>query len=176
LKKKNKIAFAPLSIDYDEKPPTFEIMIRQRARWARGFLSLLKRRVLRPRDLLGNIYWLGPLGTVSSLLILVIASYNAIYNTIFGYYPSLYAFVPLQLWFLLVGTIMCMQCCVLVRQYGVRKGLRYSAYLPAYNLFSIYAFVAFVKAFFVKSWQNTKTLHGFVTSKERQHIESQERV
>jgi biofilm PGA synthesis N-glycosyltransferase PgaC len=176
LKKKNKIAFAPLSVDYDEKPPTFEIMIRQRARWAKGFISLLKKRVLRPRDLLGNIYWLGPLGTLSSLLILLIASYNAIYNTVFGYYPYLYAFVPLQLWFLLVGSIMCMQCCVLVRQYGMKRGLRYSAYLPAYNLFSIYAFVAFLKALFVQSWQNTKTLHGFVTNKEREKIEEQERV
>jgi cellulose synthase/poly-beta-1,6-N-acetylglucosamine synthase-like glycosyltransferase len=175
LKKKHKIAFAPLSIDYDEKPPTFDIMIRQRARWAKGFLSLLKKRVLRPSDILGNIYWLGPLATLSSLLILVIAAYNAIYNILFGYYPYLYAFVPLHLWFLLIGSIMSMQCLVLVKQYGILKGLKRAAYLPAYNLFSIYAFAALLKAFFVRSWQNTKTLHGFVTDKEREQIESVER-
>ena len=175
LKKKHKIAFAPLSVDYDEKPPTFDIMIRQRARWAKGFISLLKKRVLRPSDILGNIYWLGPLATLSSLLILLIAAYNAIYNILFGYYPYLYAFVPLQIWFLLVGSIMFMQCLVLVKQYGMIKGLKYAAYLPAYNLFSIYAFAALLKAFFVRSWQNTKTLHGFVTDKEREHIERVER-
>ena len=41
----HKIAFAPMSVDYDEKPPTLDIMFRQRARWSRGFLSLLKKRV-----------------------------------------------------------------------------------------------------------------------------------
>ncbi len=176
LKKKHKIAFAPLSIDYDEKPPTFEIMIRQRARWAKGFIGLLRRRVLGPRDILGNIYWLGPFATLSSLLILLIAGYNAIYNVIFGYYPYLYAFVPLQIWFVLVGSIIAMQCLVLVKQYGVGEGLKYVAYLPIYNLFSIYAFTAFLKALFVKSWQNTKTIHGFVTNKEREEIERRERV
>ncbi len=174
LKKKHKIAFAPLSIDYDEKPPTFDIMIRQRARWAKGFISLLKRRVLRPTDILGNIYWLGTVATMSSFLILLIAAYNAVYDVLFGYYPYIYAFVPLQTWFLLIGSIMSMQCLVLVKQYGLKKGLKYSRDLPAYNLFSIYAFAALLKAFFVRSWQNTKTSHGFVTDKERERIEKVE--
>lgn len=173
LKKNHKIAFAPLSIDYDEKPPTFEIMIRQRARWARGFIDLLKKRVLKPKDILGNIYWLAPIATLSSLLILLIAGYNSIYNTVFGYFPYVYAYISLQLWFVLVGTVIAMQCLMLVKQYGT-TGLRYAVYLPLYNIFSTYAFAAFIKGFLVKSWQNTKTLHGFVTNKEREQIERQE--
>jgi biofilm PGA synthesis N-glycosyltransferase PgaC len=175
LKKKHKIAFAPLSTDYDEKPPTFEIMIRQRARWAKGFISLLKRRVLEPTDILGNIYWLAPISTLSTLLILLIAGYNSIYDILFGYFPYVYAYISLQLWFILVGTMLATQCLILVKQYGTR-GLKYAVYLPIYNMFSIYAFAAFIKGLLVKSWQNTKTLHGFVSSIEREQIERQEIV
>jgi hypothetical protein len=64
---------------------------------------------------------------------------------------------------------------MLVKQYGI-VGLKYAAYLPIYNMFSTYAFAAFIKASFVRSWQNTKTLHGFVTNKEREQIERQEMV
>jgi cellulose synthase/poly-beta-1,6-N-acetylglucosamine synthase-like glycosyltransferase len=175
LKKNHKIAFAPLSIDYDEKPPTFEIMIRQRARWSKGFINLLKKRVLKPKDLLGNIYWLAPIATFSSLLILLVAGFNAIYALIFGYFPYTYAFISLQVWFALVATIMVTQCLMLVKQYGI-IGLKYAAYLPIYNIFSTYAFAAFIKSLFIKSWQNTKTLHGFVTNKERERIERRETV
>jgi cellulose synthase/poly-beta-1,6-N-acetylglucosamine synthase-like glycosyltransferase len=175
LKKKYSIAFAPLSINYDEKPPSFEIMLRQRARWAKGFISLLKTMVLGPRDVLGNIYWLTPIATLSGLLMLMFIGFDAIHNMLFGYYLYNYAYVPLQFWFVLVGTLMGMQSLVLVKQYGLR-GLKYSAYLPLYNLFSIYVFSALLKGFFVKSWTTTKTAHGFTSDRERQKIELQEMV
>lgn len=173
LKKKHRIAFAPLSIDYDEKPPTFDIMLRQRARWARGFLSLLKSMVMEPKDILGHIYWLSPLATISGLLMLLIIGFNAIYNILFGYYLYSYAFVPLQLWFILVGTTMGLQTLVLAKQYGAR-GLKYAAYLPIYNLFSLYHISALLKGFFVKSWGSTKTSHGFISDKEIQQIEKEQ--
>jgi cellulose synthase/poly-beta-1,6-N-acetylglucosamine synthase-like glycosyltransferase len=175
LKKKYSIAFAPLSINYDEKPPSFEIMLRQRARWAKGFISLLKIMVLGPRDVLGNIYWLTPIATLSGLVMLMFIGFDAIHNMLFGYYLYNYAYVPLQFWFVLVGTLMGMQSLVLVKQYGLR-GLKYSAYLPLYNLFSIYVFSALLKGFFVKSWTTTKTAHGFTSDRERQKIELQEMV
>ena len=59
-KNKHKIAFAPLSIVYDEKPPILDVMIRQRSRWVKGHIDLLKHRVAEPSDLLGMIYWLSP--------------------------------------------------------------------------------------------------------------------
>jgi poly-beta-1,6-N-acetyl-D-glucosamine synthase len=157
LKKNHKIAFVPLSVDYDEKPPTFEIMIRQRARWAKGFISLLRQNVIPPTDILGNI--------------LLVAGYNSIFNIMFGYFPYVYAFIPLYLWFASIGLMMTVQCLILIKQYGIRTGLKYVLYLPIYNLFSTYIFVAFLKALFVKSWSNTKTEHGFVSKKEREQIE-----
>lgn len=48
----------------------------------------------------------------------------------------------------------------MVKQYGIR-GLKHCIYLPIYNVFVLYVMVAFVRAFFVKSWGSTKTTHGF---------------
>ena len=76
---------------------------------------------------------------MSSLLMLLFIGFDAIYNIFFGYYLFSYAYVPLQVWFVLIGTMMSMQCLVLAKQYGV-KGVKYSAYLPIYNIFSIYVF------------------------------------
>jgi poly-beta-1,6-N-acetyl-D-glucosamine synthase len=173
LKKNHKIAFAPLSINYDEKPPSFDIMLRQRARWGKGFLSLLMSLVISPRDILGTIYWLSPLATICGLLMLLIIGFNAIYNILFGYYLYSYAFLPIQLWFILVGTTFAMQSLVLVNQYGTR-GLKYAVYLPVYNVFSLYNIPALLKALFVKSWSSTKTTHGFISEKEIQQIEREQ--
>ena len=46
LKSKYRILFAPLCINYDEKPPSLDIMLRQRARWAKGFIDMLQRRAV----------------------------------------------------------------------------------------------------------------------------------
>ena len=172
LKKKHNIAFAPLSINYDEKPPTFDIMLRQRARWGRGFLSLMMSMVLGPRDVLGNIYWLSPIATMSGLLMLLIIGFNAIYNILFGYYLYSYALYHSGLVYISRNDD-GMQSLLLVKQYGVR-GLKYSAYLPVYNIFSIYVYAALLKGLFVKSWKSTKTDHGFISDRERQQIEEQD--
>ena len=164
LRKKHRIAFAPLCIDYDEKPPTMEIMLRQRARWAKGFISLLSKRIAEPTDIIGNIHWLSPIAAISGLIMLLIPAYGALHNLLYGYYPYTYSYMPLNLWFILTGLIYGLQAAVLYKQYGL-KGLKRALYLPIYNAFSHYWFVSFTKAFFVKSWASTKTTHGFVTGK-----------
>jgi cellulose synthase/poly-beta-1,6-N-acetylglucosamine synthase-like glycosyltransferase len=60
LRKGYRIAFAPLSINYDEKPPTLDFMLRQRARWAKGFIDLLGTRIADRSDIVGQIFWLNP--------------------------------------------------------------------------------------------------------------------
>jgi cellulose synthase/poly-beta-1,6-N-acetylglucosamine synthase-like glycosyltransferase len=163
-----KVLFAPLSIDYDEKPPSLEIMFRQRARWARGFNNMLRRKAVVVSDIIGIIYWLNPIAAITGILVLLIYGYATIFNLIFEYYPYSYSYIPLKIWFLLIGIVFVMQCTVLVKEYG-RKGLEYSAYLILYNPFSLYYFVTFFKALFVKSWENTKTIHGFTKEAEIQH-------
>jgi cellulose synthase/poly-beta-1,6-N-acetylglucosamine synthase-like glycosyltransferase len=159
--KKYKVLFAPLSIDYDEKPPAFQIMLRQRARWARGFSSMLKTKAVEPIDVIGFIYWLGPISAIAGIIVLFVFGYAAINNLLFGYYPYTYAYIPLNIWFILIALTFTMQCMVLVKEYG-RKGLKYASYLLVYNPFSLYVFVIFLKGLFVKSWGNTKTMHGFI--------------
>jgi cellulose synthase/poly-beta-1,6-N-acetylglucosamine synthase-like glycosyltransferase len=162
FRSKYKIIFAPLSVDYDEKPPTLSIMIRQRARWAKGFLSLLKTREIKASDVLGSIYWLSPIASISGMLVLAIFGYATLHNAMFDYYPYKYTYIPLNLWFSLVGTVFALQFGVLVKEYG-RQGLKYAPFLALFNPFSLYTFVTYMKALFVKSWGDTKTAHGFVT-------------
>jgi cellulose synthase/poly-beta-1,6-N-acetylglucosamine synthase-like glycosyltransferase len=162
FRSKYKIIFAPLSVDYDEKPPTLSIMIRQRARWAKGFLSLLKTREVKASDVLGSIYWLSPIASISGMLVLAIFGYATLHNAMFDYYPYKYTYIPLNLWFSLVGTVFALQFGVLVKEYG-RQGLKYAPFLALFNPFSLYTFVTYMKALFVKSWGDTKTAHGFVT-------------
>jgi cellulose synthase/poly-beta-1,6-N-acetylglucosamine synthase-like glycosyltransferase len=157
----HKISFAPLSIDYDEKPPSLSIMFRQRARWSRGFLSLVKKRAVPLTDTIGAIYWLSPLAAISGVLVLGIFGYAAVHNSLFEYYPYKYTYIPLNLWFILIGALFSLQVAVLAKEYG-RKGLKYARYLVVFNPFSLYVFVTFIKGLFVKSWGDTKTAHGFV--------------
>lgn len=155
-----KVLFAPLSIDYDEKPPSLEIIFRQRARWARGFINMLSRRAVVLIDIIGFIYWLNPVAAITGIITLFIYGYAAIHNLIFEYYPYSYNYIPLKIWFLVIGIVFVMQAIVLVKEYG-REGLKYAADLVLYNPFSLYYFVTFFKALFVRSWEDTKTMHGF---------------
>jgi cellulose synthase/poly-beta-1,6-N-acetylglucosamine synthase-like glycosyltransferase len=150
-----RIAFAPLSINYDEKPPTLTFMLRQRSRWGRGFMDLIGRRIAERSDIIGNIYWLNPIAAIAGLVMLLIPAFAAAHYLIFDYYPYTYAYVPLT------GVLFCLQTAVLVKEYGSR-GFAYAGQIPVLIPFSHYWFVSFIKAFTVKSWANTKTTHGFM--------------
>jgi cellulose synthase/poly-beta-1,6-N-acetylglucosamine synthase-like glycosyltransferase len=156
------VLFAPLSIDFDEKPPSLEIMFRQRARWTRGFIKMLRKKAVRASDFIGIIYWLSPIAAITGLITLFIYGYAAIHNLIFEYYPYSYTYIPLKIWFLLIGVVFTLQSMVLIKEYG-KNGLKYAVYLLLYNPFSLYYFVTFFKALFIKSWESTKTVHGFTT-------------
>lgn len=166
LRHKYRIAFAPFCIDYDEKPPTLTIMLRQRARWAKGFLSLLKSRIAEPKDMIGHISWLWPIAAIAGLVMLVIPTYSAIHFMLFDYYPYTYSYISLDAWIALNIVIYSLQTLVLVKEHGT-KAIKFLPYLPLYNVFSQYCFVTYIKAFFVKSWAQTKTQHGFLSKYEK---------
>jgi cellulose synthase/poly-beta-1,6-N-acetylglucosamine synthase-like glycosyltransferase len=156
-----RIAFAPLSINYDEKPPTLTFMLRQRSRWGRGFTDLVGRRIAERSDIIGNIYWLNPIAAIAGLVMLLIPAFAAAHYLLFDYYPYTYAYIPLNIWLVLIGVLFCLQTAVLVKEYGSR-GFVYAGQIPVLIPFSHYWFVSFIKAFTVKSWANTKTTHGFM--------------
>lgn len=165
LKAKYRIGFAPLCINYDEKPPSLEIMFKQRARWAKGFLDLLKHRATEFTDILGILFWLSPVAGLCGFVMLAITGYAAIYNLIFEYYPFYYASLPVSFWLILTGLLYAVHALTLAKLYG-KSGLRYAAYVPIYNVFVLYFFVTLIRAFTIKSWSNTKTTHGFTKMSE----------
>lgn len=161
LRKRHRIVFAPYCINYDEKPPSLDIMLRQRSRWARGFINMLFHHAVEPTDLLGFLFWVSPIVVFIGLIMLLIMGYAIIFNLIMGYIPFIYSSITITQWLLLTGLIWAMQSAVLTKQYGW-NGLKYSAYLPIYNPFVIYVMISFVRALSIKSWGNTKTMHGFI--------------
>jgi cellulose synthase/poly-beta-1,6-N-acetylglucosamine synthase-like glycosyltransferase len=167
LRKKFRILYLPFCVGSGELAPTLEIMLRQRARWGKGFLNLLNKKAAEPTDILGNIFWFFPFATASGLVMLLLTAYADIYNVLFGYLPFAFAYLPLQLWLLTIGLTLSMDIMVLIKQYGT-TGIKYIPYLIPYIMFSQYSLVVFMKAFFVKSWSSTKTKHGFVRAESSQ--------
>jgi cellulose synthase/poly-beta-1,6-N-acetylglucosamine synthase-like glycosyltransferase len=166
FKKKYRIVFAPLCINYDEKPPNLTIMLGQRARWARGFLDMLRHRATEPTDILGTLLWLSPFAVFSGFVLITLVGVAALYNLAFEYYPFYYASTSIYLWIFVTLLLYALQSMALVKQYG-RKGVRLAVYVPIYDAFIMYVLVTFIKAFTVKSWGSTKTAHGFIGSPKK---------
>lgn len=165
LRNKYRIGFAPLSINYDEKPPTLNIMYNQRGRWVRGFINLLKQRVAEPRDFLGNLFWVNPLTSFVNLIMLSIMGFSSLHQLFFHFYPFSFAYIPFNFWLILMGLNFVLSAAVLVRLYG-RTGFKYSILLPVYAIFTNYYLVVGIKSFFIKSWGESKTEHGFRITEE----------
>ena len=164
-----RIVFAPLSIVYDEKPPDFELMVRQRSRWIKGHLDLLREKVPEWSDPLGMIYWLSPIFMLSGLAAICISSFAVISYILFGTMPYSFSAAPIWLWIFMSVTSFAAQLAVLVKDFGI-KGLKYAGYVGMLSAFSQYWYVALMKSVFVKSWGNTKTTHGFISQNDIEQI------
>jgi cellulose synthase/poly-beta-1,6-N-acetylglucosamine synthase-like glycosyltransferase len=169
LRNKKKLTYAPLSIVYDEKPPNLSIMFRQRARWAKGFISLLTHRLATTNDVIGNMNWLSPIATLNGLFMLIMISYASIHNLLFEYYPFEFSYLPLEAWIISTALMIILSFLVIIKQFG-RKGIVYAAFLPLQILFSHYSLAVTLKGFFVRSWGNTKTMHGFMAKNDLEQI------
>lgn len=165
FRNKYRIAFAPLSVEYDEKPPELALMIRQRSRWVKGHIDLLRVRVAEPTDIAGNIYWLNPIFMIGGFFAIGIVSFGIANYILFGNMPYRFSFIPIKIWLGMTVVNYFMQLAILVRQNGL-KGLRQAGNLLIMPPFSQYWYVTLVKAFFVKSWATTKTTHGFYCQRE----------
>jgi cellulose synthase/poly-beta-1,6-N-acetylglucosamine synthase-like glycosyltransferase len=157
-----EIVFAPLSVVSDEKPPKIDIMMKQRARWLKGHIDLLKHNIAEPSDVIGMIYWLSPAFSACGLVSVAIASFSVIFYLGFGYYPYRFAHVPFLTWIILTTSINALYVTLL--RYDTKiNNFRHFLYSLFLTPFSTYWYVVLVKSFFVKSWSTTKTLHGFRT-------------
>jgi cellulose synthase/poly-beta-1,6-N-acetylglucosamine synthase-like glycosyltransferase len=165
FRNKYRIVFAPLSVSHDERPPGISLMLRQRSRWVKGHFDLLTKRVPESSDIMGNIYWLNPILMLCGLSGTVIVSFGVLNYILFGFVPYTFSFVPIKIWIGMTIVSYFLQLAILVKQQGL-EGLRHAGHLALAPPFSQYWYVTLIKAFFVKSWANTKTTHGFFTTKD----------
>jgi cellulose synthase/poly-beta-1,6-N-acetylglucosamine synthase-like glycosyltransferase len=162
FRKKYRTAFAPLSVVYDEKPPEFGILFRQRARWIRGHINLVNHRIPEYTDIFGIIYWLSPISMICGLSLIGITSYPIIHYMFFGLYPYTFAYMPITIWIATAVIAFSFQVYILFITYHSTREVRRNIMAAAVLIpFSNYWYVCLIKAFFVKSWASTKTKHGY---------------
>lgn len=164
-----RIAFAPLSIVYDEKPPYLELMIRQRSRWVKGHFDLLKQKIPENRDIIGIVYWLVPLFMIGGFTVITVTSFATIYYLLFGIIPFKFSYLPVGIWIVASILSTSLQIAVLIREMGIR-GVKYAGHAALMSVFSHYWYVTLLRSPFVKSWSTTKTVHGFITDKDMENI------
>jgi cellulose synthase/poly-beta-1,6-N-acetylglucosamine synthase-like glycosyltransferase len=162
-RRKYRIAFAPLSIESDEKLPLLNMIFKQRARWMKGHLDHLKSPVAKRKDIIGHIYWLSPVSLVSSLIAFSIASFNNLSYLFFDHFAYSFSALPVGLWFILIWINYCFQVYFLILN-GKHSRTQCLIYPLLLFPFSTYWYISMVKAFFVKGWASTKTTHGFQPS------------
>jgi len=166
---KYRIAYAALSEVFDEKPGELTVMFRQRARWVRGHIDLVKQRIPERTDLMGIIYWLSPVFLVSGFFSILVTSFAIVHYVLFGTFPFKFTFSPLQFWFGVTIANYSLQFIIVLRDVGLKK-IKYAAHIFLLSAFSHYWYVCLIKSFFVKSWGGTKTTHGFMREKDVQLI------
>ncbi len=126
---------------------------------------LLWEIVPEASDIMGNLYWLNPIFMICGFGSIIIVSIGLIYYLLFGTLPFRFSFTPFFIWIVMTIVGYFLQLSILVKQNGI-KGLRLAGYLALTGVFSHYWYVTLLKAFFVKSWSNTKTTHGHFSAKD----------
>lgn len=170
IRKKYRIIYLPFCKASAEEPPSLEGLLRQRARWGRGFINCLNRKMSDFGDVIGNLLWLMPLGSFANSIMFFITVYATIHDIIFEYVPYSFAYLPLQMWFLVAGVVIGLDFAVLLKVRGLKDGLRQAVYLLPFIAFSQYGLVVCYKALFVRSWSTTKTIHGFTAKVDTDQI------
>ena len=158
---KYRIAFAPLSVVFDEKPPNFGLLFNQRSRWVKGHIDLLKEVVPERTDFFGIVYWLSPIFSTCGFALIVISSTAIMTFLLFGFYPYSFSFIPITIWIAMTGITYVLQWFFIMKDLGIRKS-KYILYSMLLVPFSHYWYVALIKSIRVKSWATTKTTHGFI--------------
>lgn len=155
--KRFKIAYAENCVVYDEKVPSWKSLIRQRSRWFAGHTQLLKEYLLTsPKILLRSpVEFLILFNPICMLAVLG----SLILSLLYLFAPVTFLAIPLILWIGLIVFTNLLFSMVLIRQ-------NFKFYLALILPYALYAYslhsnIAFIKSFFVHSWSDTKTEHGF---------------
>ena len=175
FKSHNKVGYSPLSVVYDEKPADLPLMFRQRARWVKGHIDMLTQMKPQSKDIIGIIYWLSPVFLISGLLAISLTSISLITYILFGFFAYEFSFIPIFLWFFLLVGSYTLQFLIAMRDIGIRN-IKYVLNLVMILPFSQYWYICLIKSFFVKSWANNKTVHGFIREQDLEKIRNEQMV
>ena len=149
------VTYLPDACVYDEKPITWDALIRQRKRWIRGHLEIAARRS-RGSDRLGWIdqfYLYSPLFVALSMSLFVMGYLSVVVpNVIRGY-----AYFSPWFWLASLGVMVAAIGTTVIRS----RDYRLLPLIPLYLLFfSFHWMVVFCSAVFPVSWAASKTVHG----------------
>ncbi len=145
------IIYKPDMVAYDEKPPSWKLLIRQRSRWQRGHLAVLAKRWKRWMGLTDMMYLAAPVanGAWYASTVITVLRYLLPWSFTYWYPPAI-------LWTSMWLAAYALMALILIRT-GHRKDLRY---LPLFFVYGFHWLIAFLLAFRVKGWSTSKTPHG----------------
>jgi cellulose synthase/poly-beta-1,6-N-acetylglucosamine synthase-like glycosyltransferase len=169
------VGYSPLSVVYDEKPADLPLMYRQRARWVKGHVDMLTQMRPQLTDVIGIIYWLSPVFLMSGLISILVTSFSLITYVLLGFFPYEFSFIPIILWFFLLIGSYTLQFLIAVRDIGIHS-IKYALNLAIILPFSQYWYICLIKSFFVKSWANNKTVHGFIREQDIEQIRNEQMI
>lgn len=172
-KKNYQVGYSPLSVVYDEKPAALPLMFKQRARWVKGHIDMLTQMRPEAKDIIGIIYWLTPIFLLSGLISISITSFSLITFILLGFFPYEFSFIPIILWFFLLIGSYTLQFLIALRDIGFHN-IRYALNLVMVLPFAQYWYICLIKSFFVKSWADNKTVHGFIRNHDIEQIREEQ--
>jgi len=136
---------------WDEKPPSWRLLMRQRSRWQRGHLEVLAKRWRTWMGVTDMMYLAAPIANAAWYASTIITLLYHVLPWSFTYwYP------PAVLWLSLWVAAYVTMGFILIRT-GHARDIRY---LPAFYVYSFHWLIAFLLAFRVKGWSSSKTPHG----------------
>lgn len=153
-----KVIYAPDVECYDEKPPYWSALISQRARWIKGHFHIMGKRFHDRFSLLDILYMFSPMFYIAWYLSALI---TFLYPLSFLLHFSIsFFYVHAYIWFC---SLLIMYAFFAFRLWKQRMPADI-LYLPIFFLFSFHWLIAFLKSFFIKTWAQAKTAHGYITT------------
>ncbi|MDD5760855.1 MAG: glycosyltransferase family 2 protein [Candidatus Pacebacteria bacterium] len=147
--KKKRIIFADNIVVYDEKPPSWSGIMKQRSRWIKGHLKVTWDNL----DKFGN--WLDYIYRLSPLAVFAWWASNFLYW--FYYLTNQISIFNVTGWIWLGWTAAFFA--LLFYNSVKKRGWKRALFLPLYWIFGFHWLWASLYSLGVKSWQETKTTH-----------------
>jgi cellulose synthase/poly-beta-1,6-N-acetylglucosamine synthase-like glycosyltransferase len=147
--KKKKIIFADNLVVYDEKPPSWSGIMKQRSRWIKGHLRVTWDNLDKFGNWLDYIYRLSPLS--------VFAWWMSNFLYWFYYLTNQVSVFNVTGWIWLSWTFVFFS--FLTYNSIKKRGWKRALFLPLYWIFGFHWLWASLYSLGVKSWQETKTTH-----------------